>query len=161
MVQTESPILSVIAAQCQLPLARVSGTVRLLDEGATVPFISRYRKEVTGGLDEVQIASIRDQLERFRTLEKRKQTILSSIEEQGKLSPELRERIETCYEGQTLEDLYLPYKPKRRTRAMVAREKGLEPLAACLMRQDGADPRELAERFVRGEVCALCYRGRC
>ena len=152
MSQNDTSMLSVLAAQCQIPLSRVSGTVRLLDEGATVPFISRYRKEATGGLDEVQIASIRDQLERLRTLEKRKQTILASIEEQGKLSPELRERIETCYESQTLEDLYLPYKPKRRTRATVAREKGLEPLAARLMRQDGADPQQLAAPFVQGEV---------
>ncbi len=152
MSQPDTPILSVIASLCQIPLAQVSGTVRLLDEGATIPFISRYRKEATGGLDEVQITAIRDHLERLRTLEKRKQTILASIEEQGQLTPELRKRIETCYEANPLEDLYLPYKPKRRTRATVAREKGLEPLAALLMRQDGSDPEVLARRFVKGEV---------
>lgn len=155
MSQTDTQLLSVIASLCNLPLARVSGTVRLLDEGATIPFISRYRKEATGGLDEVQIASVRDQLERLRELEKRKQTVLASIGEQGKLTPELRARIGGCYEGNVLEDIYLPYKPKRRTRATMAREKGLEPLATLLMRQDGADPRVQARRFVQGEVAGV------
>ncbi len=106
---------------------QVAGTVGLLEEGCTIPFISRYRKEVTGALDEVQVANVSDQLEKLKELEKRKETILNTIEEQGKLTPELRTRIEGSWDSTELEDIYLPYKPKRKTRAGVARQKGLEP----------------------------------
>ena len=115
---------------------RVANTVGLLEEGCTIPFISRYRKEVTGSLDEVQVASINDELEKLKDIEARKQTILKTIEEQQKLTPELKARIEGCWNSTELEDIYLPYKPKRKTRAEAARQKGLEPLATFLMFQN-------------------------
>ncbi|MFQ8804623.1 MAG: Tex-like N-terminal domain-containing protein [Alistipes indistinctus] len=152
MTPIDTTLIQVIASRCGVTVRQAEHTVQLLAEGATVPFISRYRKERTGGLDEVQVSAVKEQFERLSELEKRKETILASIDEQGKLTPELRMKIEQCYEGAPLEDLYLPYRPKRRTRATVAREKGLEPLAAMLMRQDGARPDRLAERFVGGEV---------
>ena len=128
---------------------QVQGTVGLLEEGCTIPFISRYRKEVTGGLDEVQVASVSDQLERLKELEKRKETILKTIEEQGKLTAELRGRIEGSWDSTELEDIYLPYKPKRKTRAEVARQKGLEPLATFLMlQQPNADIDKKAGEFI-------------
>lgn len=114
---------------------QVKATLDLLESGCTIPFISRYRKEATGSLDEVQIAAIHDQYEKLGELQKRKVTILSTIDEQGKLTPDLQRRIDECWEATTLEDIYLPFKPKRRTRAQVAREKGLEPLALYLMSQ--------------------------
>ena len=152
MTTTESndDIVRQIAALCALPVAGVHRTVRLLREGATVPFLSRYRKEATGGLDEVQIGAIREQMERLDELEKRKRTILSTIREQGRLTDELRLRIERCYDSARLEDLYLPYKPKRKTRAAAAREKGLEPLAALLMRQEAVPVASLVRRFAAG-----------
>lgn len=152
MTTTESndDIVRQIAALCALPVAGVRRTVSLLREGATVPFLSRYRKEATGGLDEVQIGAIREQMERLDELEKRKRTILSTIEEQGRLTGELRRRIEGCYDSARLEDLYLPYKPKRKTRASAAREKGLEPLAALLMRQEAVPVAPLVWRFAAG-----------
>jgi len=116
---------------------QVKATLELLETGCTIPFISRYRKEATGSLDEVQITSICDQYDRLGELQKRKVTILSTIEEQGKLTAELHRRIDECWDSTQLEDIYLPYKPKRRTRAMVAREKGLEPLALYLLSQAG------------------------
>lgn len=152
MTPIDTTLIQVIASRCGVTVRQAEHTVQLLAEGATVPFISRYRKERTGGLDEVQVSAVKVQFERLSELEKRKETILASIDEQGKLTPELRMKIEQCYEGAPLEDLYLPYRLKRRTRATVAREKGLEPLAAMLMRQDGARPDRLAERFVGGEV---------
>ena len=106
-----------IAKQIGISEKQVAGTVKLLEEGCTIPFISRYRKEITGALDEVQVAGISDQLEKLRELEKRKETILSTIEEQGKLTPELKGRIEASWDSTELEDIYLPYKPKRKTRA--------------------------------------------
>ena len=124
----------------------------LLQGGATIPFITRYRKEATGGLDEVQVGAVRDQLERLNALETRKRTVRSAIEAAGKMTGALSAQLDDCWDGDKLEDLYLPYKPKRRTRAAAAREKGLEPLAALLMRQDGSQPERLADRFVRGEV---------
>ncbi len=148
----KNTITGLISTQNNIPIRGVRGVVALLDDGATVPFISRYRKEATGGLDEEQIGLIKQQYEKLTELVKRRETILSTIEEQGKLTPELREKIEACYDPTLLEDIYLPYKPKRRTKATVARERGLEPLAAMLMRQDGADPMRLATRFVKGEV---------
>ena len=128
----------------------VANTLRLLAEGATIPFISRYRKEVTGGLDEVQIAAIDTAHRKLIELEKRKETIQGTIEEQGKLTDELRSRIERCMDATELEDIYLPYKPKRRTRAEVARGKGLEPLAKMLMAQNSNGVEAMAMRFVKG-----------
>ena len=115
-----------IAGELQLPQNGVRNTLQLFSEDATIPFISRYRKERTGGLDEVQIGDISDLYDKLRDLDKRKQTILSSIEEQGKLTPELKRRIDECFQMNELEDIYLPYKPKRHTRAEVAREKGFQ-----------------------------------
>ncbi len=130
----------------------MANTLKLLAEGATIPFISRYRKEATGGLDEVQIAAIDTAHKKLVELEKRKETILATIEEQGKLSDELRARIARCMDATELEDIYLPYKPKRRTRAEVARTKGLEPLAKMLMAQNSNGVESMAMRFVKGEV---------
>lgn len=157
MTPIDTTLIQVIASRCGVTVRQAEHTVQLLAEGATVPFISRYRKERTGGLDEVQVSAVKEQFERLSELEKRKETILASIDEQGKLTPELRMKIEQCYEGAPLEDLYLPYRPKRRTRATVAREKGLEPLAAMLMRQDGARPDRLAERSWAGRF-TICRR---
>ncbi len=126
---------ALISKALNIPEKQVSATLDLLESGCTIPFISRYRKEATGSLDEVQIAAIADQYEKLGELQKRKVTILSTIEEQGKLTDALQKRIEECWDATFLEDIYLPYKPKRRTRAMVAREKGLEPLALYLLSQ--------------------------
>lgn len=142
----------IIAQRLQISLSQVQGTVRLLREGATIPFISRYRKEATGSLDEVQVAAIKEQLDKLTELNARKQTILSTIEEQGKLTTELRTRIVECYDPVELEDIYLPYKPKRRTRATVARERGLEPLANSIMAQQTHDLESQSQRFVSAEV---------
>ena len=130
----------------------VANTLKLLAEGATIPFISRYRKEATGGLDEVQIAAIDTAHKKLVELEKRKETIVATIEEQGKMTDELSARIAKCMDATELEDIYLPYKPKRRTRAEVARTKGLEPLAKMLMAQNGGGVESMAMRFVKGEV---------
>ncbi|MDD4361478.1 MAG: Tex family protein [Bacteroidales bacterium] len=145
-------IVAHIAKTLGLKEEAVRNSLKLLDEGASIPFISRYRKENTGGLDEVQLASIADLYEELKELEKRKESILQSIEEQGKLSPELKQQIEACTRKSELEDLYLPYRPKRRTRAQIAREKGLEPLAALLMRQEPKDIVQLAARFTGTNV---------
>ena len=126
---------ALVSKALNIPEKQVSATLDLLESGCTIPFISRYRKEATGSLDEVQIAAIADQYEKLGELQKRKVTILSTIEEQGKLTEALQTRIEDCWDATALEDIYLPYKPKRRTRAMVAREKGLEPLAQYLLSQ--------------------------
>jgi uncharacterized protein len=142
----------IIAGKLGIGLKQVSNTVTLLEEGATIPFISRYRKEVTGSLDEVAVAAIKDEKEKFEELDKRKATILKTIEEQGQLTPELKKQIEDCIDPNQLEDLYLPYKPKRRTRAMIARERGLEPLAKILVKQYEADPENRALAFVKDEV---------
>lgn len=131
---------------------QVSQTLKLLGDGATIPFISRYRKEATGGLDEVQIEAIRTQYEKLNETAKRKETILGTIEEQGKLTPELRKRIEESWDATELEDIYLPYKPKRKTRAEAARQKGLEPLATLLMLQREPHPEERAAGYVKGDV---------
>lgn len=146
-------ILLHVAQTLNVPLKGLTAVIELLDEGGTVPFIARYRKEATGNLDEVQIRSIEEKLAYFRELEDRRQTILASIEEQGKLTPELRARIEATLEKSELEDLYLPYRPKRRTKATIAREKGLEPLAQYLWAQmPGELPlNEYAATFVDAE----------
>lgn len=143
---------SLISQSLQLPEGQVARTISLLEEGATIPFISRYRKERTGGLDEVQIAAIKQQMDRLGELARRKETVLSAIEEQGKLTEELRARIEATWDSTALEDLYLPFKPKRMTRAELARRKGLERLAKILMAQNEANPKRRAVAFARGEV---------
>src|SRR5437764_902642 len=143
-------VLRHIAQILQVPIKGLVATIELLDEGGTVPFIARYRKEATGNLDEVQIRAIEEKLAYFRELEERRETILASINDQGKLTPELRAKIEATLEKNELEDLYLPYKPKRRTKASIAREKGLEPLAQYLWDQQPGDRplAELAPTFV-------------
>ena len=141
-----------IAERLNIAAKNVDGTLALLDEGCTIPFIARYRKERTGGLDEVQIGAISDQYERLKEIQKRKETILKTIGDQQKLTPELEKRISETWEPATLEDIYLPYRPKRRTRAQVAREQGLEPLAQLLLMQRERDPERAAERFVKGDV---------
>ena len=141
-----------IAGELHLSEHAVENTLKLLDEGCTIPFISRYRKERTGGLDEVQITAISDRKERLQEIAKRKETIIKTIAEQQKMTPELQKRIDDCWEMTTLEDIYLPYKPKRRTRAQVAREQGLEPLATLLMMQREANPEQVAKRFVKGDI---------
>lgn len=145
-------IKSIIASTLNIKESQVSKTVDLLESGATIPFISRYRKEVTGGLDEVQITAIKEQNDKLNELVKRRETILKSIEEQEKLTPELRNRIENCWNSSELEDIYLPYKPKRQTRAEIARKKGLEPLANIIMLQQRIDVQSKAQAFVKGDV---------
>ena len=138
----------------------MENTLKLLDEGCTIPFISRYRKERTGGLDEVQITAISNRLEQLQEIAKRKDTVVKTITELGKMTPELQKRIDDCWESTVLEDIYLPYKPKRRTRAQVAREQGLEPLAQLLLLQREQDPKRAAQRFVRdGLAVADCLKG--
>ena len=141
-----------ISEKLQLHTHNVQNTIELLDEGCTIPFIARYRKERTGSLDEVQIAAISDMAAKWREMEKRKETIRKTITEQGKMTPELEKRINECDNAETLEDIYLPYKPKRRTKAQVAREQGLEPLATLIMLGREQRPEEAAKRFVKGEV---------
>jgi len=141
-----------IAKRLNLRPKNVANTVALLNDGATVPFISRYRKEMTGSLDEVQIGDIRDLLQKLTEMDKRRETILKTIEEQGKLTPDLRRQIEQADTLAELEDLYLPYKPKRTTRATKARERGLEPLANILMNQRERDVELRAERFLTDDV---------
>ncbi len=142
----------IIAKFLNLKEQAVNNTLVLLDEGCTIPFISRYRKERTGGLDEVQIEAIYNHYNKLKELEKRKETIVKTITEQGKMTPELELRINTCWEITELEDIYLPYKPKRRTRAQVAREQGLEPLAKILLLQKERNPERIAERFFNDKV---------
>lgn len=141
-----------IASALNLQERAVTNTLALLEEGCTIPFISRYRKERTGGLDEVQIAAISDRFDKLQEIQKRKDTIIKTITDLEKMTPELKKRIDDCWETSELEDIYLPYKPKRRTRAQVAREQGLEPLAQLLLLQRERDPERAAERYVKGDV---------
>ena len=141
-----------IASALNLQERAVANTLALLEEGCTIPFISRYRKERTGGLDEVQIAAISDRFDKLQEIQKRKDTIIKTITDLEKMTPELKKRIDDCWETSELEDIYLPYKPKRRTRAQVAREQGLEPLAQLLLLQRERDPERAAERYVKGDV---------
>ena len=141
-----------IASTLNLQERAVANTLALLEEGCTIPFISRYRKERTGGLDEVQIAAISDRFDKLQEIQKRKDTIIKTITDLEKMTPELKKRIDDCWETSELEDIYLPYKPKRRTRAQVAREQGLEPLAQLLLLQRERDPERAAERYVKGDV---------
>ena len=143
-----------IAQHLSLQERVVENTLALLEEGCTIPFISRYRKERTGGLDEVKIAAISDQYEKLKEIQKRKETIVKTITDLEKMTPELQKRIDDCWDATELEDIYLPYKPKRRTRAQVAREQGLEPLAKILLLQRERDPERAAERYVCGDVIA-------
>lgn len=141
-----------IAKSLSLSEQRVDGVLQLLSEGCTIPFISRYRKERTGNMDEVQIADISKMNDKLTDLQKRKDTILKTIEEQGKLTDDLREKISCCWDSAEIEDIYLPYKPKRRTRAQIAREQGLEPLATLIFLQREQNPRRCAERYINGDV---------
>lgn len=141
-----------IATQLGISQKFVEATLALLDEGCTIPFIARYRKERTGGLDEVQIAAINDRYEKLLDIQKRKETVIKTISDLDKMTPELQERINQCWDATELEDIYLPYKPKRRTRAQVAREQGLEPLALLLMKQRERDPEAAAAKFAKGDV---------
>ena len=141
-----------ISGNLNLPSKQVSATLNLLEGGATIPFISRYRKEVTGGLDEVQIEAIQAQYEKLQETAKRKETILKTIDAQGKLTQELLKRIEQTWDATELEDIYLPYKPKRKSRAETARQLGLEPLSSLLLMQREPNPEQAAKRYVKGEV---------
>lgn len=147
-------IVSLIAAELSVQPRQVAAAVELLDEGATVPFIARYRKEVTGNLDDTQLRALEERLLYLRDMEERRAAILASIEEQGKLTPELRTAIEAAVTKQALEDLYLPYKPKRRTRAQIARECGLEPLSQALLADPTLDPQAEAAKYVNGKPTA-------
>ena len=142
---------TLISQELNIPINQVAGTVNLLDDGATIPFISRYRKEVTGNLDDFSIQSIDQRLRYYRELEKRRATILKTIEAQDKLTPELADRINNCWDANMLEDIYLPFKPKRKTRAEAARQLGLEPLAKIIMAQRGGNIEERARQFVDGD----------
>src|SRR5512143_3881804 len=143
---------SIIAQELSISEKQVLACATLLDEGGTVPFISRYRKEATGLLDEVAVTAIRDRLVQLRELDKRKESILKSLEETGKLTDELKERVLTAETMTALEDIYLPYRPKRRTRGTIAREKGLEPLAQKIFSQEqGTDPPTESAAFVSAE----------
>ena len=141
-----------IATALNIAVRQVENTLSLLNGGATIPFISRYRKEATGGLDEVQIGEIKERLDKLTEIAKRKETILKTIEEQGKLTADLKKRIETCWDATELEDIYLPYKPKRKTRAEAARQKGLEPLATILMMQRENNLMARVRTFIKGDV---------
>lgn len=143
---------NIIATSLELNQTKVANTLALLDEGCTIPFISRYRKEKTGGLDEVQIANISQWKDKLTELAKRKETICKTIDELGKLTPELKSRIDNTWDSTTLEDIYLPYKPKRRTRAQVARQQGLEPLAQTILLQREPNPQSVARAYVKGDV---------
>ena len=145
-------LTEIIAKQLGLREKQVESTINLLAQGATIPFISRYRKEATGGLNEVQVAQVKEQNDKLTELIHRRDYILQTIEEQGKLTDDLKKRISECWDATQLEDIYLPFKPKRKTKAEVARKKGLEPLAITLLTQPYKNPEEMAARYVKGEV---------
>ncbi|MDE6224510.1 MAG: RNA-binding transcriptional accessory protein, partial [Muribaculaceae bacterium] len=143
-------IIQELSRQLSLDQHRVEAVVKLLDDGATIPFISRYRKEATGGMEDITILAVSDNLTRLRELEKRKQTVIESIEKQGVMTDDLRKRIDLAADSTTLEDIYLPYKPRRRTRATIAIENGLEPLAKQIMA--GANPTSAAQKYINDKV---------
>ncbi len=145
----------IISGLLNIPQKKVENTIDLLAEGATIPFIARYRKEVTGSLDEVQLAAIQQELKKLQELDKRRETVLHTIEELGKMTPELRNRIESCWDPIELEDIYLPYKPKRKTRATMAREKGLEPLATAIYEQRRQDAEHIAQAYLNDDVLTV------
>ncbi|MFA6651413.1 MAG: Tex-like N-terminal domain-containing protein, partial [Bacteroidales bacterium] len=144
--------IELIASELHIREWQAEHAVTLMEDGATIPFVSRYRKEATGSLDEVQLAAVKTLWNNYSELEKRRAAILRSIDEQDKLTPELKKEIEDCWQMNRLEDLYLPYRPKRKTKASVARAKGLEPLADAIMRLDKQDCLELACGFVKEGV---------
>lgn len=145
-------LTEIIAKQLGLREKQVESTINLLAQGATIPFISRYRKEATGGLNEVQVAQVKEQNDKLTELVHRRDYILQTIDEQGKLTDDLKKRISECWDATQLEDIYLPFKPKRKTKAEVARKKGLEPLAITLLTQPYKKPEEVAARYVKGDV---------
>src|SRR5690606_33721303 len=147
-------MLQFIISKTQLPETSVKNTVELLNEACTIPFIARYRKERTGNLDEVQIGDIVKYKEQFEVLEKRKLAILKAIEEQDALTPELQQKIDTCQDLTTLEDLYLPFKKSKKTKAETARLNGLEPLAKIIMSQNASDVESIAMKYVKGVVAS-------
>ncbi|GAI31716.1 unnamed protein product, partial [marine sediment metagenome] len=144
--------LEIITDELIISAKQIENTARLLEEGATVPFLSRYRKEATGSLDEVQITAIKEQLAKLKEADKRRESIINSIEKQGKLSDELKAQLENTYVLTELEDIYLPYKIKRKTRALIAREKGLEPLAMIIMKQQESNIYEKVKSFINEKV---------
>ncbi len=145
-------LIQIISKELGLVPEKVKNTIALLDDGATVPFIARYRKEATGSMDEVAIGGIKDMYERLKAIVQRKQTIIATIEEQGRLTAELKQRIDNCFDAVELEDIYLPYRPKRRTRATIARERGLEPLADVIWHQQHNDVKGRARAFICADV---------
>ena len=147
----ETHFISKIAGERNVAVRQVESVAALLAEGATIPFIARYRKEATGSLDEVVVTAIRDRLNQLKDLEDRRVAILNSLEKHGNLTEELRQKVMAAETMAVLEDIYLPYKPKRRTRAVVAKEKGLEPLALSIFEQTGMDPMAAAMTFVDAE----------
>ena len=149
--QAQSRIIAQLTQELGARPAQIAAAVELLDSGATVPFIARYRKEVTGGLDDTVLRNLEVRLEYLRDMETRRASILASIAEQGKLTPELAAELQAADTKQRLEDLYTPYKVKRRTRAMIAREAGLEPLAERLLNDTSADPQTLAGEYVNAD----------
>ena len=151
-METTKIYAGIIAKSLNLAERNVENTLALLDDGCTIPFISRYRKERTGNMDEVQVAAVSDAYDKLKEIAKRKDTVLKTIDEQGKLSDALRQRIDQCWDANELEDIYLPYKPKRRTKAQVAREMGLEPLSVIVMMQRENNIEQAARRFVKGDV---------
>jgi uncharacterized protein len=148
----EKKLINIISERLSISVNQVENTIELFEGGATIPFISRYRKEATGSLDEVEVGRIKEQKEKLEELEKRKTAILKSIGEQELLTPELEQKILNTFDLSVLEDIYLPYKPKRRTKATIAREKGLEPLAKILMKQNERDPESKAADFINDNV---------
>ena len=148
-------LFQLVSKETLIDIQQVIATLELLDEGATIPFIARYRKEKTGTLDEVEIGLIKSSAQKFRDIEKRKTAILKSIEEQGKLTDELKAKIEACFDAVILEDIYLPFKPKRKTKASVAKEKGLEPLATIIFKQQDRDVESKAETFITDDVLTI------
>ena len=144
--------INFISERTGISARQVTATTKLLDDGSTIPFISRYRKEATGSLNEVEIQAISMAYENFKELEKRKEFIIQAIEGQGLLSNELKEKIKNCIQENELEDLYLPYKPKRRTKAEIARKRGLEPLAKIIMAQNTQDINKTAIKYKNEEV---------
>ena len=145
-------LINIISKELGLNADKVRNTVELLEGGATVPFIARYRKEATGSMDEVAIGNIKEMHEKLKAIVQRKETIIATIEELGKLTPELKKRIDNCFDAVELEDIYLPYKPKRRTRATMAKERGLEPLADLIWLQQNNDVKGRARSFVCTDV---------
>src|SRR5215213_6142097 len=148
----EQKYIQQIAGKLSLTTKQVSNIHQLQSEGATIPFMARYRKEATGNLDEVVIGNVVEEISYFNELDKRKETVIKTIEEQGKMTAELKKRIDECFSAAELEDIYLPYKPKRKTRATQAIEKGLEPLAKLIFEQGAVNPEAEATKYINEQV---------